>query len=38
MRNHSLYLKDILTAITSIEEFVKGMDQDPTNKTSYLRN
>ena len=26
MRNHNLYLKDILAAIDSIEEFVKGMD------------
>jgi uncharacterized protein with HEPN domain len=32
MRNHSLYLKDILTAITSIEEFVKGMDFDEFKK------
>lgn len=32
MRNHSLYLKDILTAITSIEEFVKGMDFDEFRK------
>lgn len=28
MRNHSLYLKDILTAITAIEEFVKGIEFD----------
>lgn len=28
MRNQNLYLKDILTAIAAIEEFVKGMDFD----------
>ncbi len=26
MRDHTLYLKDILTAIDRIEEFVAGMD------------
>lgn len=26
MRNHKLYLKDILAAIDSIEKFIEGMD------------
>lgn len=26
MRNHKIYLKDILTAMEGIEEFVEGMD------------
>jgi uncharacterized protein with HEPN domain len=28
MRNHRLYLKDILEAMESIERFVEGMDFD----------
>jgi len=28
MRNHSLYLKDILNAIEAIEKFVEGMEFD----------
>lgn len=28
MRDHTLYLKDILAAIESIESFIAGMDLD----------
>jgi uncharacterized protein with HEPN domain len=33
MRNYKLYLKGILSAMESIEEFVKGMDFESLKKT-----
>ena len=42
MRNHSLYLKDILSAIDSIEKFVEGMEfedfkQDDKTSSAVVR-